>query len=65
MKAQAQYPLWRVEWCHRNGYQAPYRIVEATTRKEAHKQAKGSSRLADFPAEWHYRLVKLFEGRDY
>jgi hypothetical protein len=65
MKANAMYPLWRVEWYHRNGYQAPYRIVEATTRKDAHKQAKGSSRLADFPVVWSYRLVKLFEGRDY
>lgn len=65
MKAQAQYPLWRVEWYHRNGYQAPYRIVEAATRKEAHQQAKSSSRLADFSEIWHYKLVKLFEGREY
>jgi hypothetical protein len=65
MKAQAQYPLWRVEWTHVNGYQAPYRFVEAKTRREATKLAPSTSRLADFPADWSFRLVKLFEGREY
>ena len=45
MKAQAQYPLWRVEWTHINGYQAPYRFVEAKTRREATKLAPTQGRL--------------------
>lgn len=65
MKAQAQYPLWRVEWTHRNGYQAPYRFVEAKTRREATMLAPATSRLGDFPESWSYKLVKLFEGSEY
>ena len=65
MKAQAQYPLWRVEWVHINGYRAPYRFVEAKTRREAIKLAPTTSRLADFPDSWSFRLVKLFEKPEY
>jgi hypothetical protein len=65
MKAKAQFPLWRVEWVHRNGYQAPYRFVEAKTRREATKLAPLTSRLADFPDSWSFRLIKLFEGSEY
>jgi hypothetical protein len=65
MKAKAEFPLWRVEWIHRNGYQAPNRYVEAKTRREAINLAPKTSRLADFPECWRWRLVKLFEGREY
>lgn len=65
MKAQAQYPLWRVEWVHINGYHAPYRFVEAKTRREAIKLAPTTSRLADFPDSWSFRLVKLFDKPEY
>ena len=62
MKAKQQNPLWRVEWTHRNGYQAPYRYVEAKRRKEAIELAKETSRLVDFPESWSYNLVKLFDS---
>lgn len=62
MIAKSDRPLWRVEWVHRNGYQAPYRFVEAKTRREALKLAPSTSRLADFPESWSFRLVKLFES---
>jgi len=65
MKAKSDHPLWRVEWTHKNGYQAPYRFVEAKTRREAIKLAPTTSRLADFPDSWSFRLVKLFESREY
>jgi hypothetical protein len=50
--------LWRVEWTHRNGYQAPHQYVEAKTRKEAIKlQQNTSSRLSDFPDSWSWNLI--------
>ena len=49
MTTKSKYLLWRVDWNHRAGYQAPYRFVWAENKKEAGKLAKESSRLADFP----------------
>ena len=61
MKMRKLSRLWRVDWVHRNGYQAPSRYVEAKTRKEAHAEAKESSRLADFPESWRHELTKLWK----
>ena len=54
MTTKSKYLLWRVDWNHRAGYQAPYRFVWAENKKEAGKLAKESSRLADFPEFWSY-----------
>ena len=62
MKAKTQNPLWRVEWTHRNGYQAPCRYVEAKRKREAITLAKETSRLADFPDSWSFKLVKMFDS---
>jgi len=62
MKMREHRWLWRVNWVHLNGYQAPTRMVEAKTRKEAMKLAKESSRLADFPKSWRFILTKLWKG---
>jgi hypothetical protein len=59
MQTNAKLLLWRVEWSHRNGYQAPYQLIWAKTRKEATIELKTRSRLADFPETWSYRLLKL------
>ena len=62
MKTKHQILLWRVEWTHRNGYQAPYQLVWAETRKEVYAFAKTSSRLADFPNAWSFQVSKVAEG---
>jgi hypothetical protein len=51
--------LWRVEVVHRNGYQAPYFIIEAK-KKDIHAEVKNLNlRLLDFPEKWSYRVVDL------
>ena len=59
MTTKSKYLLWRVDWNHRAGYQAPYRFVWAENKKEAGKLAKESSRLADFPEVWSYKLTDV------
>ncbi len=49
--------LWRVDWIHRNGYQAPTYYVEAKTRREALALAKEKSRFTDFPKTWFCRII--------
>jgi len=49
--------LWRVDWVHRNGYQAPTYYVEAKTRREAIAEAKAKSRFADFSKTWFCRII--------
>jgi hypothetical protein len=56
MKNDEQLRLWRVEWVHRNGYQAPSQLVEAKRRKEVIPFAK-AYRLADFPEKWSYHVT--------
>lgn len=64
--------LWRVEWIHRSGYLAPHYWVEAKvgrtkngqidekeTRRNAIKEAKKRSRLADFPKTWYCRIYDV------
>ena len=58
MKTELSVRLWRVEWNHRNGYQAPSQYVEAKTRKEV-TEITLKSRLKDFPEQWSYVLVPL------
>ena len=60
MNTKQKRPLWRVDWYHRVGYQAPYQLIEAKERKEAIKLAKKASRLGDFPEVWSFKLTKLF-----
>ena len=51
--------LWRVEWVHRNGYQAPYIFVEAKKRKEALGEVENlNSRLGKFPENWSFILIR-------
>ena len=67
MIKQSQPRLWRVEWCHRSGYQSPTYYVETTRQAVAAERldaiaiAKTKSRLADFPKVWSIKLTKLFE----
>ena len=58
MTTKSKNLLWRVEWVHRNGYQAPTYYVECKRRKEAIELAKGRSRLASFPKVWFARVIK-------
>jgi hypothetical protein len=50
---------WKIEWRNRDGIHAPALYVEAKKREEALKLAKFSSRLADFPEKWGFKLVSL------
>jgi hypothetical protein len=60
MMTTSQNRLWRVEWIHINGYQAPYQVVEAKTYEDAHAGAKANAgRLGQFPNTWSFRLKKL------
>lgn len=52
MKTSSNSRLWRVEWVHRSGYQAPSQYVAAKTRMLAIRLAKSNSRLGDFPESW-------------
>ena len=62
MRESNNYQLWRVDWVHKRGYSANSTYVETFTKlnskKEAHKLAKESSRLADFEC-WSYSLHKV------
>ena len=64
--------LWRVEWVHRSGYQAPHywveaklgrlnngRIDEKETRRNGIKEAKKRSRLSDFPETWYCKIYDV------
>lgn len=51
--------LWAVNWINLVGIQAPTLYVEAKTRKEALKLAERSSRLADFPEKWSFKLTPI------
>lgn len=53
--------LWRVEWNHRSGYNAPSTFVEAKTKQEAIQLAKKESRLGDFPEQWSVTPRALYE----
>lgn len=51
--------LWAVRWTHINGYQAPYQVVEAKSKKDAIKLAdKIDCRLRDFEC-WSWKLERL------
>ena len=60
-----KYQLWRVDLIHRNGYHAPYQLIEVATNKQneykvAHKSVtKMNLRLLDFPEKWSFKLTKL------
>jgi len=50
--------LWRVDLVHRNGYFAPYQLIEAESLKNVHKIIKQKRfRLLDFPNSWSYRIT--------
>lgn len=57
--------LWRAEWCHRMGYQAPTQEVWAKTKKEAIDMAKKKSRLGDFPKSWSVKLTDITAEYEY
>ena len=61
MTAKSKLQLWRVEWVHRNGYQAPYQVVEAKEYQEVHNQVlkNRTSRLLDFSDSWYFRIINL------
>lgn len=67
MKTKHVLRLWRVEWVHRDGYQAPHGFVEAEKREEAVKlQKKTKARLKDFPESWSWKLLAtnlIWDGR--
>ena len=51
--------LWRVEIVNRNGYEAPYLLIEAK-KKDVHKEVRNLNlRLLDFPENWSYRVIDL------
>lgn len=58
--------LWRADLIHRNGYHAPYQLIEVVPKpnhkeyKIAHKMVMDMNlRLLDFPDKWSFRLTKL------
>lgn len=56
--------LWRVDLIYRNGYRAPYQLIEVNTNqneyKTAHKMVTQMNlRLLDFPEKWRFQLTKL------
>lgn len=58
--------LWRVDLIHRNGYHAPYQLIEVAPKpnqseyKTAHKMVTQMNlRLLDFPEKWRFQLTKL------
>ena len=51
--------LWRVEWYHRHGYQAPAQYAEGK-RQDAIQHAL-KARFADFRDSWNFILVPLRE----
>ena len=59
MMTKSKFLLWRVEWNHRAGYQAPYQLIWAEKKKEAIDIAKSKSRLADFPLYWSYQITEI------
>lgn len=65
MNKEPEYLLWRVDWYHRDGYQAPFQLIEVRnkpkrmgTRREARKFAM-RQRLADFRKSWSFTLTCL------
>jgi len=63
MESKSRLRLWRVEWVHRNGYQAPYQIVEAKIYKEVHKIIiKSGCRLLDFNS-WSFKINELHKTK--
>ena len=51
--------LWRVDLVHRNGYHAPYQLVEAK-RSTVHREVRAMHlRLMDFPKKWSYHLYVI------
>jgi hypothetical protein len=65
-KVDSKCQLWRVDLIHRNGYHAPYQLIEVTPRtnrneyKEAHNMVKNMNlRLLDFSDKWSFYLTKL------
>lgn len=59
MKAEAKMRLWRVSIVHRDGYEAPSKLVEAKL-KDVHEEVRNLEiRLLDFPDKWSYRLTDL------
>lgn len=66
MKTSRKCRLWRVDLIHRNGYHAPYQLIEVTSDKNqneykiAHQTAIALNlRLLDFPEKWRFVLTKL------
>ena len=60
------YQLWRVDLIHRNGYHAPYQLIEVNLQtdkngyKLAHKIVTNRKlRLLDFPEKWSFSLMQL------
>ena len=65
METKHNLQLWRVVIMHRNGYEAPSRLVEAKTKKDAHDEVKKLNlRLLDFPEKWSYQIIPLDKEYD-
>lgn len=62
-----KYLSWRIDWYHRDGYQAPSQYLDVENTVWAKKEVREfahNQRLADFPKVWSYKLVKLFEPEE-
>jgi hypothetical protein len=60
--------LWRVDWNHKSGYQAPVKFIEVNLPEHLSKEkarilviklAKQQSRLGDFPEKWSCKVSNL------
>lgn len=65
MKQKQTSPLlWRVDWTHKSGYQAPSQTIEFDPKQKNAKSkvihlAKQQSRLGDFPEAWSCQVTNL------
>jgi hypothetical protein len=61
MNKGSQTGLWAVRWFHANGYQAPYKVVEAENREDAVGMAQAIAEecvLSRFKC-WSWKVTRL------
>ena len=64
VNTNSKYQLWRVDLIHRNGYHAPYQLIEVVANQNGYKAAhkmvtQMDLRLLDFPEKWRFQLTEL------
>jgi hypothetical protein len=59
MNIDSKPALWAVQWFHKDGYQAPYQVIEAKKREDAIKIAKEVNCVLRNFKSWGWKIVKL------